>query len=156
MAGTIATTTVLGTTKLANGLVRKRVSFLLDTAYPVAGYDINTAAVLTALGISRYQLNDLQTGFVDPVVTGVSQTGILAEIKGLKLLLSFPSGGAGTSPAAATTAPVGLCGTGAATASAVDATRPTVGLTPGAGKACAASMDASSVTVFADVYGYQA
>jgi hypothetical protein len=151
MAGT-ATFTILGTTPLPGGLVRKRLKAVGDSAYPVAGYPISAANC----GLKMFALNDAKTGFIDPVAVGVNQGGVLAEIVAGKILLTFPSGGAATAPATAATAPVGLAATGAATASAVDATRPTVGLTPGCGKVLPASCDASTITVFIDAVGYPA
>lgn len=150
------TITVQGTTPIPGGprLVRKRAKIVCDNAYPVAGYDVS--ALAASFGLKKFKVNDAGTAFLDPVVTGVNQGGVLAEFVALKLLLSFPTGGAATAPATAATAPVGLAGTGVSTASAVDATRPTVGLTPGCGKACPASMDASTITIFADVVGYAA
>jgi hypothetical protein len=82
---------------------------------------------------------------------------LLAEVVALKLLVSYPSGGAAASPTTPA-APTGLAATGATTASAVDATRPTVGLTPGVGKAFANGSDLSGANVkfFLDFFGYPA
>jgi len=142
---------VSGTTRLTDGLVRKRAQVTLDATAPVAGYDLGTAAVLAALGLSRYALNDAQTGFQDPIVTGVNQTGILAEIKALKLLLSFPTGGSVAAPATNLPAPVGATGGTAVTSSAA-----TLPITPGVGKACVNNTDMTGVIVFIDAYGYPA
>jgi hypothetical protein len=145
--------TVLGTTQLGNGLVRKRAVALGDNAYPVAGYDFSPAAILAALGLKSYKINDAQTGFEDPVVTGVNQQGLLAEFVGLKLLVSLPTGGATACP---TTLAAPLSTTGTSTASAVNATTPAI--TPGPGKACVVNTDFSGATVkfFFDAVGYPA
>lgn len=145
--------TVLGTTQLGNGLVRKRAVTLGDNAYPVAGYDFSVAAVLAALGLKQYKVNDAGTGFEDPVVTGCNQQGLLAEFQGLKLLVSLPTGGATAAP---TTLAAPLVTTGAATASAVNATTPAI--TPGPGKACVVNTDLSgaNVKIFFDAVGYPA
>lgn len=150
MAGTM-TFTILGTTPVRDGMVRKRVKAVGDAAYPVAGYPVTAANC----GLKMFAVNATGDGFIDPVVTGVNQKGVLAEVVSGKLLISYSTGGAATSPTTPA-APVGLCASGAATASAVDATRPTVGLTPGQGKAFADNSDASGLTFFLDAIGYPA
>jgi hypothetical protein len=153
MATTVTMTyTVLGTTAMTDGLVRKRVSAVGGSQYPVTGFPIAAADC----GLKMFALAADGATFIQPVVTGVNQSGLLAEVVAGKVLFSFPTGGAATAPATGATAPVGLAATGAATASAVDATRPTVGLTPGCGKACPATCDLSTVTIFLDAIGYPA
>lgn len=61
-----------------------------------------------------------------------------------KLKAFFPTGGAGT-PAAALAVPAGLAATGASTASAVDATRPTVAILPGVGAEVASTQNLSTL-----------
>jgi hypothetical protein len=143
--------TVLGTTRLADGTVRVRAVSTFDNAYPVTGYDFSPAAILAALGLSRYTMMNPATGFIDPIVTGVNQQGLLAEFVNLKLLFSYPTGGATAAP---TTVGAPKSTTGASTASAVNATTPDI--TPGVGKACVVNTDLSgaNVKVFFDAYGY--
>ena len=62
----------------------------------------------------------------------------------------FPTGGAGT-PATGLAVPSGLAATGAVTASAVDATRPTVAILPGVGKEVPSTQNLSTLT---GVHGY--
>lgn len=149
-----ASITVLGKTPLADGTVRVRAKCTLDNAYPVTGYDFSPATILAALGLSGYIVNKAGNGWVDPVATGVNQQGLLAEFVLLKLLMSYPTGGATAAPATATPAP--LVTTGASTASAVNATTPAI--TPGVGKACVVNTDFSgaSVVIFFDAFGYPA
>ena len=158
MAFPVASVTALGTTRLPGGRVKVRASFLCDNAYPVAGYDLSVAAVLAALGLKMYEVNDAKTGFTDPVVTGVSQTGVLAEVKALKLLLTFPSGGATAAAAANTVPTVTTTPDAGATGLTGSAAKPALAgvLVGGRGVVCPAAMDASTVTVFADCYGYPA
>jgi hypothetical protein len=153
MAFTAASITVLGKTPLADGTVRVRAKTTLDNAYPVTGYDFSPATILAALGLSGYAVNKPGNGWIDPIVTGVNQQGILAEFQGLKLLISFPTGGSATAPA---TMSAPKSNAGASTASAVDATQPN--LIPGVGKACVVNTDFSgaSVVIFFDAYGYPA
>ena len=143
------TFTIQGTTAITGGLVRKRVKIVLDNAYPVAGYDVSNPA---SWGLSRFQVSSDQTAFVDPVVTGVNQGGVLAEIKAMKLLLSYPSGGGQASPLAPA-APLITAGAVAMTSAAANGAND---LTPGVGKAFANNTDASTLTVFADAVGYPA
>jgi hypothetical protein len=143
------TFTVQGKTPMANGLVRTRVKMVLDNNYPVAGYDVSTPA---SWGLSRFQLQATQDSFVDPVVTGVNQGGVMAEIKAMKLLLSYPSGGGQASPTTPA-APLLTAGAVAVTSNAANGAND---LTPGVGKAFANASDASTLTVFADAVGYPA
>lgn len=140
---------VQGTTPMANGFVRKRVKITLDNAYPVAGYDVSTPA---SWGLSRFQVAADQASFVDPVVTGVNQGGVLAEIKAMKLLLSYPTGGGAASPVTPA-APLITAGAVAMTSSAANGA---ADVTPGVGKAFVNNADASTLVVFADAVGYPA
>ena len=147
--------TIQGTTRLANGQVRKRVKIVGDNAYPVAGYDVSNAA---SFGLKQFGLNDAGTAFIDPVVTGVNQKGVLAEIIALKLLLTYPVGGTATSPTTpaqpvvVTTPDAGATGlTGSAAKPALTAVT-----TPGQGKAFADASDASGLTFFVDAVGLPA
>lgn len=146
------TVTKLGTTRLADGTVRVRAVAVGDNAYPAAGYDLSTAAVLAALGLKQYTVKDDGSGFVDPIVTGVNQQGLLAEIVALKLLVSYPTGGGVASPVALA-APLVTVGAVAMTSAAANGAGD---LTPGVGKACAVNTDLSGANVkfFFDAYGY--
>lgn len=62
-----------------------------------------------------------------------------------KVKAFFPTGGAGT-PAAALAVPTVLASTGAVTASAVDATRPTGAVLPGVGAQVPASQNLATLT----------
>jgi len=153
MAFGAASITKLGTTPQSDGSVRVRGVTTCDNAYPVAGYNFNTAAILAALGLRAWKVTDNGTALIDPVVTGVNQQGLLAEFVGLQLLVSLPTGGATAAP---TTLAAPLVTTGAATASAVNVVTPA--LTPGTGKACVVNTDLSgaNVKIFFDAYGYPA
>ena len=149
------TFTIQGTTVLANGQVRKRVKIVGDNAYPVAGYDVSDAS---KFGLKQFNLNDSGTSFTDPVIVGVNQKGVLAEIVALKLLLSYPSGGTAASPTtpaqpvAVTTPDAGATTmTGSAAKPALTAVT-----TPGQGKAFADASDASGLTFFVDAIGLPA
>lgn len=138
--------TVLGTTRMLNGKVRNRVKVALGSNYATA-----TGVPITAAGCGLLQFENQKggTSFLDPVVTGVNQGGILAEVVSLALWLGYPTGGGGTEP---TTPVAPKVSTGADTASAVDATTPTI--TPGLGKAFPDQAVTTSLVVFLDAYGY--
>ena len=127
-----------------------RASFLLDNAYPSAGYAI-TASMF---GLSRFKPNAALTGVLDPTVKQVQSTlaagkALLARVVAGQLILSYPSGGGGANP---TTPVAPKVTTGASTASAVDATTPTI--TPGLGIDLPNAADASTVTVVLEAIGY--
>lgn len=149
-ATTVPTCTTLGTTKLPNGQVRTRVKVALGANYASA-----TGVPLTPVqcGLSAFQIAASGTALVDPVVTGVNQGGVIAEVIGLAIFLSYPTGGAGTNPTTPA-APTGLAATGVSTASAVDATRPTVAILPGIAKALPDQSVTTNLVVFLDAVGW--
>jgi len=156
------TFTKISETKLTGGLVTKRYSVLLDNAYPVAGYDLSDP---TKFGLTMYQLKSSQTGFVDPIVHNTNNSKVLAEVVGLKLLLSYPTGGSiasPTTPAAPATSTIVVTTTpdAGATTMTGSAAKPalvgvnTGGLTPGLGKAFPDVADASTITCVISATGY--
>lgn len=153
------TATILSVEKLGGGLKRVTSSLLLDASMPAGGYDV-TAAMF---GLSYFQPSKAGTSLLDPVVKSVSGAVLMARIIAKKLIPSYPSGGATAAPGTIAdpllTSGAGLAGSGASTASAVDATRPTVALTstattPGRGKDLPTGADCAAVTVVATATGY--
>lgn len=146
-ASSVPTVTVLGTTKLQNGKVKNRIKIALGANYAVA-----TGVPLTAAlcGLLQFEVQSSGSAFIDPVVTGVNQGGILAEIIGLALFLSYPTGGVTAAPATPAQ-PLITAGATAVTGSA--ATGP---FTPGLGKAFPDQAVTTGLIVFADAYGYPA
>lgn len=102
-----------------------------DTSYTTGG----KALVAADFGLVRLDL-----------VLASPKQGFMFEYDytNAKLKAFFPTGGAGT-PAAALAVPTGLAATGAATASAVDATRPTVAILPGVGAEVANTQNLSTL-----------
>lgn len=149
-ASTVPTVTILGTTRLADGSIRNRIKIALGANYAIA-----TGVPLTAAlcGLRQFLMQTNGQAMIDPVVTGVNQGGVLAEIVGQALFLGYPTGGAGTNPTTPA-APTVLASTGVATASAVDATRPTGAVLPGIGKAFPDQAVTTGLIVFADAFGY--
>lgn len=145
-ASTVPTYTVLGKTQLQNGLVKTRVKVALGTNYASA-----TGVPITAAGcgLLQFQSQTGNTAFVDPVVTGVNQGGVTAEVIGGALFLSYPTGGGGSNP---TTPVAPKVSTGVTSASACDATTPTI--TPGLSKAFPDQAVSTGLIVFMDAYGY--
>lgn len=148
-ASTVPTCTVLGITKMANGHVRNRVKVALGANYASA-----TGVPLTPAlcGLTAFDMQTSGTALVDPVVTGVNQGGVLAEVIGLAIFLSYPTGGAGANPTTPA-APTILASTGASTASAVDATRPTGAVLPGIAKALPDQAVSTGLIIFIDAFG---
>jgi len=140
----VVTATVLDTQILANGLKRVKASLLLDNAYPVAGYAI-TAAMF---GLVRFKPTAAGTGLVDPFVTKVTPTVVLARIVNQLLLLSYPSGGATAGPTTPA-APIVTAG-----ATPVTSTAATGVLTAGIGQNLPNASDASAITVEVEALGY--
>jgi len=156
MAFGAASITVLGKTQYGEGKVKIRGVATLDNAYPVAGYNFNTAAILAALGLKAWLVNAAGNGFQDPVVTGVNQQGLLAEFQALKLLFSYPSGGNQAAPT--TVAQPAYIGVDGAVAVKSSAEACAINSTPGTGIALAANTDLSgaNVKVYFDAFGYPA
>lgn len=103
-----------------------------DSSYPTGGESLTPAD----LGLVRIDFLECSP-----------KSGMLFEYDYADeaLMAIFPTGGAGT-PAAALAVPTGLAATGAQTASAVDATRPTVAILPGVGKEVASTQNLSTLT----------
>lgn len=145
------TITIQGKVKLPNGLTKIRSKWALG-----ANYASGTGVPMTAAqcGLTSFQLTDAKTDFVDPFVTGVNLGGILAEVNAKAIFLSYPTGGGGANPTTPA-APTGLAATGASTASAVDATRPTVAILPGIAKPLPDQSVTTGLIIFVEAIGYE-
>ncbi len=118
--------TVMGNMRMATGTI----SF--DSSYSTGGLAFDPAQ----LGMSSIEL-----------IVFAPTSGVVFEFdhSNVKVKAFFPTGGAGTPGSALATAS-GLAASGASTASAVDATRPTVALLPGVGTEVPASQNLSTLT----------
>lgn len=126
MASAVLRSTVIGEQRLVT------FTFDFDSSYPTGGESLTHQW----LGLVR----------IDFLVAS-PKSGLTFEYDytNEKLKAIFPTGGAGT-PASGLAVPAGLAATGAVTASAVDATRPTVALLPGVGKEVPNTQDLSTLT----------
>ena len=123
---TLSRQSVVGDLRFASG------TFDFDSSYPTGG----EAFAPSSIGMTTIEL-----------ILFSPTSGLIFEYDytNSKVKAFFPTGGAGT-PASGLAVPSGLAASGASTASAVDATRPTVAVLPGVGKEVASTQDLSTLT----------
>lgn len=123
---TVERSTVVGNIRYVAG------TFDFDSSYPTGGEAVD----LGTLGLEKVEAM---------VVTGKS--GVIFEYNYTdnKVVAVFPTGGAGT-PGSALATPDGVAASGSSSATAVDATTPTVVLNPGVGKEVANTQNLSTLT----------
>lgn len=110
----------------------------LSSSYPANGEPVTLAQLGFSVGVRLCLVQQVAGYVVEPVI----QTN-----GSVKLKVMLPSGGAGTPAAGAAPVATGLAATGASTASAVDATRPTVAILPGVSTEMTATRDLSAKVV---------
>lgn len=138
------TATIIQTTVGRNGQKTVRASFLLDNAYPVAGYALTPAQ----FGLNRFKPASSGVALQQPDVKNIAGQPVLFRVVAQQLIASYPSGGATASPTTPA-APIVTAGATPVTSSAATGV-----LTPGVGKDLANASDLSSVTVVLEATGY--
>lgn len=137
----------------ANGLKRVKALVILDATYPnPAGYPLTPAM----FGLTRFQpFEPALASVVPPEVlshpTGGSNDCLIATVEPITnaLHIYLPTSGQGTNP---TAVGVGKVSNGASTASAVDATTPTI--IPGKGVEAANGADLGNYQLTIQATGY--
>lgn len=135
-----------------NGLKETTSLIITDNALPAQGYVITPALC----NLKSFEVNALQTDYLDPVVTAVNGLELLANIGGKLLKFFYPSGGgaaAPTTPAAPKAVTTPDAGATTMTGSVAKPALSAV-VTPGLGKVCPTNTDLTGCSVVVKATGY--